>query len=236
MYQQQVAQPVAGAEEDDRFYSVCKRVFDVAFSIIALILALPLLLIVALWVGLDSGRPILFRQTRVGKGGRPFTFYKFRTMYHNADPEIHRRYVQSLIRQQVETAAVSEGQRQDQGQEGGFFKLAKDPRITRVGIFLRRTSLDELPQFFNVLKGDMSLVGPRPPLPYEVQEYQDWHLARLQVLPGITGLWQVRGRSRVTFDEMVRMDIDYIHQRSLWLDLKILILTVPAVLAGHGAV
>lgn len=229
MYQQQLARSVLNLEVDrPGVYLAYKRISDVALSAVALVLLSPVLLLIALVIKLDSSGPILFKQTRIGKGGRPFTFYKFRTMVHNADPEIHRRYVQSLIRQQAEGGA--------QDSSAPMYKIKKDPRITRVGAFLRRTSLDELPQFLNVIKGEMSLVGPRPPLPYEVQEYQDWHLSRLAILPGITGPWQVRGRSRVTFDEMVRMDIDYIVHRSLWLDLKILILTIPAVLGGHGAV
>lgn len=207
-------------------YIAVKRLIDVSFSVLALFVAAPVLLFIALSIKLDSPGPVLFRQTRVGKRGKTFTFYKFRTMVHNADSAIHRQYVQSLIRQQ----SAAGGQ-----PAAPVYKMARDPRITRVGAWLRRTSLDELPQFFNVLKGEMSLVGPRPPVPYEVQEYQEWHLSRLAALPGITGLWQVRGRSRVTFDEMVRMDIEYITHQSLWLDLKILVLTIPAVLAGHGA-
>ncbi len=229
MYRQQLAHNTQNLDVDrPGVYLVYKRISDVALSAIALVFLSPVLLLIALVIKLDSSGPILFKQTRIGKGGRPFTFYKFRTMVHNADPEIHRRYVQSLIRQQTEG--------EPQEANAPVYKLKKDPRITRVGAFLRRTSLDELPQFLNVIKGEMSLVGPRPPLPYEVQEYQDWHLTRLAVLPGITGPWQVRGRSRVTFDEMVRMDIDYIVHRSMWLDMKILILTIPAVLGGHGAV
>jgi lipopolysaccharide/colanic/teichoic acid biosynthesis glycosyltransferase len=186
-------------------------------------------LAIALCISLDSRGPVLFRQKRVGKGGHEFICYKFRTMYHDADPEIHRRYVQSLIRNQAPDGYTGNEK------TAPIYKLQKDPRITRVGAFLRRASLDELSQLFNVVKGEMSLVGPRPPLPYEVQEYQDWHLARLAVLPGITGLWQVRGRSKVTFDDMVRMDIEYIARQSLWLDMKILLLTIPAVFGGQGA-
>lgn len=232
MYQQQLAERVSksvvslGIGQDG---FALKRIVDLSFSVIALVITAPFLLAIALCIKLDSVGPVLFKQTRVGKGGREFTCYKFRTMAHNADPEIHRRYVQSLIRNQPQDGKLV-GRKSEQ-----VFKLQKDPRITRVGGFLRRTSLDELPQFFNVVKGEMSVVGPRPPLPYEVQEYQDWHLSRLAVLPGITGLWQVRGRSRVSFDEMVRMDIEYIARQSLWLDLKILLLTIPAVFAGRGA-
>ncbi|MEP6774899.1 MAG: sugar transferase, partial [Chloroflexota bacterium] len=154
-------------------------------------------------------------------------FYKFRTMQHNCDNNVHQNYVQALIRNEVGDDASST--------PSGGYKLVQDRRITRVGAILRKTSLDEIPQLFNVLKGEMSLVGPRPPLPYEVEVYQDWHKKRLDVIPGITGLWQVQGRSRVSFDEMVRMDLDYAIQCSLWLDVKIIVLTIPAVLTGSGA-
>jgi exopolysaccharide biosynthesis polyprenyl glycosylphosphotransferase len=226
VYSEQVAER-AQSRANQGFYQTLKRAVDVGLSVLFLLLTFPIFLAVAILVKLDSPGPVFFRQQRVGQGNRPFTFYKFRTMVHNADSEVHRRYVQSLIRQ----AAVAP----DAHGQTPAYKLARDPRITRVGHILRRTSLDELPQFINVLKGDMSIVGPRPPLPYEVQEYQDWHMARLAVLPGITGLWQVMGRSRVTFDEMVRMDLRYIKQQSLLLDFKIMVLTIPAILSGHGA-
>jgi lipopolysaccharide/colanic/teichoic acid biosynthesis glycosyltransferase len=169
---------------------------------------------------------VLFKQVRLGKHGRPFQLYKFRSMHHNVDSEIHRQYVQAFIKNQVES---------ERSDGSAPFKLVRDPRITRVGHFIRKTSLDELPQLFNVLLGHMSLVGPRPPLPYEVEAYQDWHRARLEVIPGITGWWQVWGRSIVPFDEMVRMDLEYIARQSLLLDLKILVLTIPAVLFSRGA-
>ena len=155
--------------------------------------------------------------------------YKFRTMCHSADPEIHRQYVQRFMQNQTPDGLSLDGPNPP------IFKLAQDPRVTRVGRLLRRTSLDELPQLINVLKGEMSLIGPRPALPYEVQEYQAWHKARLAALPGITGWWQVKGRSRVPFDEMVRMDIYYVEHRSLRLDLRILLLTPWAVISGEGA-
>ena len=202
-------------------YFACKRALDLLIAAPALIVTAPVLLVAALLIKLDSRGPALFSQMRIGQGGQPFLVYKFRTMQHNADPEIHRRYVETLIQQQ----ALGDGS----------YKMTRDPRITRVGRLLRRTSIDELPQIFNVLKGEMSLVGPRPPLPYEVESYQPWHLGRLATIPGITGLWQVRGRSRVPFDEMVRMDLEYIAHQSLGLDLKIMALTLPAVLSGSGA-
>jgi lipopolysaccharide/colanic/teichoic acid biosynthesis glycosyltransferase len=210
-----------------KIYHAGKRAIDITLSLVALVLLSPVCALVAALIKLDSDGPVFFRQTRLGLGGKPFTFYKFRTMQHNCDNNVHQNYVQALIRNEVGDDASST--------PGGGYKLAQDRRITRVGAILRKTSLDEIPQLFNVLKGEMSLVGPRPPLPYEVEVYQDWHKKRLDVIPGITGLWQVQGRSRVSFDEMVRMDLDYAAQSSLWLDLKIIVLTIPAVLTGSGA-
>jgi lipopolysaccharide/colanic/teichoic acid biosynthesis glycosyltransferase len=210
-----------------KIYHAGKRAFDITLSLLALVLLSPVCALVAGLIKLDSDGPVFFRQTRLGLGGKPFTFYKFRTMQHNCDNNVHQNYVQALIRNEVSDNA-------NVAPDGGY-KLVQDRRITRVGAILRKTSLDEIPQLFNVLKGEMSLVGPRPPLPYEVEVYQDWHMKRLDVIPGITGLWQVQGRSRVSFDEMVRMDLDYAAQSSLWLDLKIIVLTIPAVLTGSGA-
>ncbi|MDP8923309.1 MAG: sugar transferase [Chloroflexota bacterium] len=212
-----------------------KRCLDVALTIVALILLAPLLLVIALLIKLDSAGPAVFVQERVGarrrtKDGRMvweirnFSVYKFRSMVHNADESVHQAYIKAWIDGQAAAA-----------HQGVTFKLTKDPRVTRVGRILRKTSLDELPQLFNVLKGDMSLVGPRPVPTYEVAEYQDWHRERLAALPGITGLWQVKGRCQVSFEEMIRMDIDYVRSRSLWLDVKLLFLTIPAVLSGRGA-
>ena len=217
--------PVTQAHSD--LYLLSKRLMDVVVAAILLALLSPVMLIVWLCVRLDSPGPVLFRQTRVGKNGEHFTFYKFRSMRHNADPEIHKRYVEALIKSQ----APAEGSTPNQT----MYKLVNDPRITRIGHFLRKTSLDELPQLFNVLRGDMSLVGPRPSIPYEVQAYQEWHRKRLAALPGITGWWQVNGRSLIPFDEMVQMDIDYISQQSILFDLQILFLTIPVVLFGRGA-
>ncbi|RME41922.1 MAG: sugar transferase [Chloroflexi bacterium] len=230
MHQEQLL-PIAGnsGTRNRRIYFAGKRAMDLVLAAIGLVLATPAMLLIALLIKLDSAGPVLFKQTRLGRGGRPFTFYKFRTMYQNAGHELHRQYVQSLIRNEIPQNGSSDPP------TASVFKLTRDPRITRVGRFLRRTSLDELPQIFNVIKGEMSLVGPRPPLPYEVEEYQDWHRGRLTAIPGITGLWQVRGRSRVPFDEMVRMDLDYIARQSLWLDFRILLLTIPAVISGNGA-
>ena len=190
-----------------------KRAMDIFGSLMALVILSPLFVAIAALIRLTSPGPVLFKQERVGRFGKPFTFLKFRSMYVNNDDSIHRQYVRDLIANRVDC---------DPGEGGDtVFKIRNDPRITPLGAFLRKTSLDELPQFFNVLKGEMSLVGPRPPVPYEVEDYGLWHRYRiLAVKPGITGLWQVRGRSLTTFDGMVRLDIQYIRSWSLWLDLE----------------
>lgn len=204
-----------------------KRFVDIFGSLAALILGLPLFLAIGAAVKLTSTGPIFFRQQRVGQYGRKFTFLKFRSMYVNNDHEIHREYVKNLIAGAVDS---------NSNREKKVFKITNDPRVTNVGKFLRKTSLDEIPQFINVLLGNMSLVGPRPPIPYEVDAYDLWHRRRLlEVKPGITGLWQVNGRSRTTFDEMVRLDLQYAKSWSAWLDLKILLKTPRAVVAGDGA-
>jgi lipopolysaccharide/colanic/teichoic acid biosynthesis glycosyltransferase len=202
-----------------------KRTIDIVASVAALIVLSPLFVLIAILVKCTSEGPILFCRKRVGRHGKEFSFYKFRTMSTNNDPNIHREYVAKLI------AGVADAKQND-----GLFKLVNDPRITRIGRFLRRSSLDELPQFFNVLLNDMSLVGPRPPLPYEYERYCNWHKRRvLELKPGITGLWQVEGRSRTTFDEMVRMDLRYSKVRSIWLDLKIMLKTPAVMFFGRGA-
>lgn len=205
-----------------------KRSIDVLGSLLAILVLAPVFLLLAAIIKLTSSGPILFRQTRIGQHGRPFTFLKFRSMYANNDAKIHQEYVTKLIAGQGELKQVD-------GKQGAF-KLTNDPRITAVGRFIRRTSLDELPQFFNVLSGQMSLVGPRPPVPYEYEAYDIWHRHRLmEVKPGITGLWQVTGRSRTTFDEMVRLDLKYASSWSILMDLKILFQTPIAVVSGDGA-
>ena len=212
----------------DRLSKGLKRSMDIVGSLLALILGAPIFIAAALAVKLTSPGPVLFRQERFGQYGRKFRFLKFRSMYVACDDAIHREYVKSFIANSNGCNQAGNGQSQ--------YKIAKDPRITRVGGFLRKTSLDELPQFLNVLRGEMSLVGPRPPLPYEVKEYHVWHRTRiLAAKPGITGLWQVGGRSRVKFDDMVRMDLRYANSWSLWVDLKILLQTPRAVLSGAGA-
>ena len=206
-----------------------KRIIDVLGSALILIVCLPLLLAIALAIRLTSKGPVLFRQTRVGQYGQKFVLFKFRTMFANSDPAVHREYVTKLIANQAERKPAD-------GQGDGVYKLTSDTRITEVGRILRRSSLDELPQILNVLKGDMSLVGPRPAIPYELEAYQTWHRRRLlEAKPGVTGLWQVTGRSLVRFDEMVRLDLRYALSWSLWLDLKILLRTPLAVLRGAGA-
>jgi lipopolysaccharide/colanic/teichoic acid biosynthesis glycosyltransferase len=208
-----------------------KRVFDVLGSIFGIILSLPFLLIIPLLIKMTSKGPVLFKQHRVGIGGREFTFLKFRSMYVNNDPTIHIDFVKSLIQNKEEKVS---GQTPDAPKK--VFKLKDDPRITPLGKFIRKTSLDELPQFFNVLIGQMSLVGPRPAIPYEVKVYEPWHLQRVYpVKPGITGMWQAGGRSNVGFDEMVRMDIQYVQNWSVFLDLKLVFKTAFSVIASRGA-
>ena len=221
---------------DKSLYFICKRCIDVTLSLLLLILLAPLMLLIAILVKLDTPGPIFFIQERVGSKRRfredgvvwevrNFPFYKFRSMVRDADQSLHEAYIKSF----------AEGQTDISEETGGKFKLANDARVTRVGRIIRKASLDELPQLLNVLKGDMSLVGPRPVPTYEVAQYQRWHHKRLAGLPGITGMWQVKGRCQVPFDEMIQMDIDYIYSQSLWLDIKILLLTIPAVLSGQGA-
>ncbi len=207
-----------------RFYDSVKRAVDIFLAGVALVALAPLLALCALAIRLDSAGPILFRQERVGEGGSVFTILKFRSMRANADPGVHHQYVTSYIRGDGEP-----------GEDDGPYKLVGDSRVTRVGSWLRKTSLDELPQLWNVVRGEMSLVGPRPPIPYEVEQYQLAHMRRLAVKPGITGLWQVGGRNTTTFDEMVEMDVEYIRNRSLGLDLWIMLKTVPVMLFARSA-
>jgi lipopolysaccharide/colanic/teichoic acid biosynthesis glycosyltransferase len=206
-----------------------KRVMDIVGSALLLLLCAPLLLIIALAIKMTSRGPVLFRQQRVGQNGQRFTFLKFRSMFVNNDHSVHQEFVKKLIAsEEAMEASPQNGQ--------GVYKITNDKRVTRVGKILRRTSLDELPQFLNVLRGEMSLVGPRPAIPYELAAYQTWHRRRvLEVKPGITGLWQVTGRSTVKFDEMVRLDLRYATSWTPWLDFRILMLTPLAVIRGSGA-
>ncbi|RMD61104.1 sugar transferase [Candidatus Parcubacteria bacterium] len=213
-----------------RFYLAIKRGIDVVGALVGLILFGPLMLIIAIAIKLDSPGPVFFVQKAIGKGGRPFNMIKFRSMYHGADNTEHKRFTEAFVRGEDTGRAIDPRTGQP------VYKIVNDPRITRVGRFLRRTGLDEAPQFFNVLKGDMSLVGPRPPLPYEYSLYDDWAKQRLLVRPGITGLHQIRKRSRANFREMVETDLEYIENMSLWLDIKLLLLTIPVItIMGKGA-
>jgi lipopolysaccharide/colanic/teichoic acid biosynthesis glycosyltransferase len=207
-----------------------KRAMDVIGSIAGILIFSPLFILIPLFIKLTSRGPVLFRQERIGQYEKKFLFLKFRSMYVNTSDEVHREYVKNLIANKVS------------GEDGGngagkkVYKITNDKRVTPVGRFLRKTSMDELPQFFNVLKGEMSLVGPRPPIPYEIEKYDSWHRRRvLEVKPGITGLWQVTGRSSTTFDEMVRLDLQYALNWTPLMDMKILFLTPWAVVKGRGA-
>ncbi len=233
---QQAVRPDLMQWLNGRFYLLAKRTMDLTIVVLAAPILLPLFGFIAVLIKLDSPGPVIFRQTRVGarcqsRGlrhcweQRLFECYKFRTMFHNCDQSLHVNYITNFVNGQVEAS----------DENGLPYKLNGDPRVTRTGRWLRKLSLDELPQVFNIVKGEMSLVGPRPVPEYEVAAYQEWHRERLQALPGLTGMWQVYGRSRVTFDEMAQLDIEYVHRRSLLLDIKLLLATVPAVITGNGA-
>ena len=216
-------------EDGRKLFRVLKRVMDVVGSALALLFFLPAFLAIAAAIKATSKGPVFFRQRRIGQHGKSFVFLKFRSMQVNNDAAVHKEYVQKLIAGKAEKQPSN-------GCGEGVYKLTKDPRVTRIGSFLRKTSMDELPQFINVLKGEMSLVGPRPPVPYEVEAYDIWHRRRLlEAKPGITGLWQVSGRSRVKFDDMVRLDLHYARTWSPWTDVKILWRTPGAVVLGNGA-
>lgn len=205
-----------------------KRSFDIVIALLSLAVLLPAWVIIAIAIRFDSKGPVLFRQERVGMDGRVFLCYKFRTMFADANENVHREAYRKNI------AGDDEANSGDD-ENPIFGKVPNDPRITRIGKLLRRSSIDEIPQLLNVLKGDMSIVGPRPPIPYEVSDYDLSHRKRLDMKPGITGLWQVSGRNRMTFDQMVRADLYYIENWSLWFDFKIILLTLPAVFRGDGA-
>lgn len=225
-----------------RFYFMAKRVIDIIVSLLVLVTVSPLMLVIILVIKLTSLGPAVFAQERVGVRRHRvngvvqleyclFHFYKFRTMYNNANPEYHRQFFQAYIANDAQAmAALQKGQPKGRDR----YKIVGDPRITPIGRLLRQTSLDELPQLVNVLKGDMSLVGPRPAIPYEVDMYEEWHTRRLTTQPGLTGLWQIKGRDCVCFDEMVRLDTEYIEKQSFLLDLSILTQTPFAILRGKG--
>ncbi|NIM97350.1 MAG: exopolysaccharide biosynthesis polyprenyl glycosylphosphotransferase [candidate division Zixibacteria bacterium] len=208
---------------------LAKRILDIVASILGIIITSPLMFLIAVLIKLISPGPVLFRQQRVGFMGRRFTFLKFRSMIVNADQTVHKNYVTELIIGQY--GKINHGTKANP-----LYKMNDDPRITPIGRFLRKSSLDELPQLFNILKGEMSLVGPRPPIPYEVEQYKLWHSGRvLEVKPGLTGLWQISGRSRTSFDDMVRLDLHYADNCSLWLDIKIILKTFRAIFSTEGA-
>jgi lipopolysaccharide/colanic/teichoic acid biosynthesis glycosyltransferase len=215
-------------ENPKAYFEILKRSIDILLSATLLLIFLPLLIAVALLIKLDSPGPVIYRQTRVGKKGKHFTFYKFRTMYFNCDETIHQIHVKNLVNK-------VEGLSSNGRFKESSYKLMHDNRITRVGNYVRNTSLDEIPQLFNVLKGDMSLVGPRPHPVYEVEIYKDWFKYRLDVKPGITGLGQVDGRYNKEYEEVYRLDLRYVKSASIVLDLKILFKTALLVLSSRGA-
>jgi lipopolysaccharide/colanic/teichoic acid biosynthesis glycosyltransferase len=220
---------LTGGPSSKGFAQAVKRVIDILGASALLLLFGPFLAAIAIAIKLTSKGPVIFRQDRMGQFGARFKCLKFRTMYANNDPKIHQEFVQKFIAGQKEAKSGAV-------ENSAVFKITNDPRVTAVGRFLRKTSLDEFPQFWNVLRGEMSLVGPRPPVPYEFQVYDTWHRRRvLEVKPGVTGLWQVSGRSRTSFDDMVRLDVRYSQSWSIGLDVKILLATPRAVLGGEGA-
>lgn len=222
---------IADPRSSARLPLFLKRSIDLFGAVLALILFSPFFLIIPVLIKLTSKGPVLFRQERIGQFGNKFVFLKFRSMHVNCDDSIHREYTAKLI-----AGEINKEQGKIGGNSHGVFKLLDDPRVTPLGRILRKTSLDEFPQFLNVLKGEMSLVGPRPPIPYEFEKYDIWHRHRiLRVKPGITGLWQVKGRSTTSFDEMVRLDLKYVREWSPWLDIKLLLQTPWAVVKGKGA-
>lgn len=213
------------------FSFVLKKMTDILGGLMGIIIFSPLMLVIAILIKCTSQGPVFFRQERVGLFGKHFIFLKFRSMYVNENPDIHKKFIKKFINTEEQTDFALDDQAEEK-----IYKIKDDPRVTPLGRFIRKTSLDELPQLINVLKGEMSLVGPRPPIPYEYEQYDVWHKARIvEFKPGITGLWQVEGRSSTTFNEMVRLDLKYIRQWSLWLDLKILLRTPWVVLSGKGA-
>jgi exopolysaccharide biosynthesis polyprenyl glycosylphosphotransferase len=221
---------LSSVEANDKSLSIgrfFKRAIDIVSASFVIIFGFPFYIMIAALIKLNSPGPVIYVQNRIGRDGKKFKFYKFRTMTVNNNDEVHRNFTESFIKGKV----MENGSSRD---DRVVFKLAEDPRITSVGRFLRKTSLDELPQFVNVLRGEMSLVGPRPPIDYEIEHYQEWHKKRLLAKPGLTGLWQVSGRSTVPFDEMVMLDLYYYENWSLLLDLKIILRTVPVMLTGSG--
>jgi lipopolysaccharide/colanic/teichoic acid biosynthesis glycosyltransferase len=218
----QRAHPLVGTVPTRQLTAALIRLLDLTGAVLMLVLLSPLLVLVSLLIKLDSAGPVIYRQRRLGRDLEPFSVAKFRTMGVGVASDAHRAHVERMI------AGAKRGAEP-------MVKLSEDPRITRVGAFLRRSSIDELPQLWNVIRGEMSLVGPRPPIQYEVDKYPAEAFRRFAVRPGVTGLWQVRGRSLLTFQQMIELDNEYVKKRSLPLNLKILILTLPTVLVGKGA-
>jgi lipopolysaccharide/colanic/teichoic acid biosynthesis glycosyltransferase len=214
-------------------YTPTKRALDIIVSVAALAALTPVFLLVAALIRLTSPGPVFFRSQRVGEGGHIFTMFKFRSMRSDADPHLHKKQYMEFLAGRGGDGKVSQEVVDGVQRKPGWFR-SQDPRVTTIGAFIRRTSIDELPQLFNVLRGEMSLVGPRPPIPYEVRHYEPEHLVRLAVCPGLTGIWQVYGRNKVTFDIMVYMDQWYIEHRSLYLDVKLMVLTLPVVLLARA--
>lgn len=219
------AESATGATRAPRAVDAACRTLDVLVAAAMLLLLLPVMLLIAALIRIESRGPAIFRQRRVGRDQVPFTVNKFRTMYHGASHQVHQEFVLSLIAGDVPS----------DGSDGPRYKLSADPRITRVGRVLRKTSLDELPQLLNVLLGHMSLVGPRPAIPYEVENYPPHWFGRFAVKPGVTGLWQVSGRSEVSLEQMIALDLEYVQRRSPWLNIRILLRTIPAVVSLRGA-
>jgi len=215
---------------DDKtvFQLIIKRSLDILISVSILVISLPFILAIAVIIKCTSKGPVLFKQERIGKNGKPFMFLKLRTMKYGSSDRQHRKFCKDFIE-----GKLSGGSSEGTGNK--TYKIVDDPRVTGVGRFLRKSSLDELPQFLNILRGDMTLVGPRPSLKYEYKYYNDWHKRRVAVKPGLTGLWQVSGRSNVSFQEMINLDLYYIENWSIILDIKIILRTVPVVLFGKGA-
>ena len=204
-----------------------KRSIDVVSASLVTVLGFPFFLAVALLIKLTSRGPVFYSQLRIGEQGEVFTLYKFRTMRQGVDDAIHREFTRTFIEGRMSNSSLDE-------KAPSVYKLTNDPRVTSIGNFLRKTSLDELPQFINIVKGEMTIVGPRPPLQYELEYYEEWHKLRLEVKPGLTGLWQVSGRSSVPFNEMVKLDLYYIEHWTLLLDFKIMMRTIPVMLFGSG--
>jgi lipopolysaccharide/colanic/teichoic acid biosynthesis glycosyltransferase len=208
-------------------YKYYKPLIDRIFAVFFLVVLSPLFAVITVMIKLDSRGKVIFSRDQVGEHGRIFKMYKFRTMQSNNDDSEYKSYIAKYINEGTPYTVDENGQ--------AVYKVVNDPRVTRFGAMLRKSNLDELPQFFNILKGDMSLVGPRPDIPFAVQMYQDWHHQRLQIKPGLMGLWQVQGRKNLSFEDMVRMDIEYIEKQSLILDTKIILKTIWIILRGDGS-